>query len=88
MLLIVGAKDKTVPYHQTLEMAEKLKAAGVPTSHRHSQCGSRFHRENIRANARSQSESPGRYLRVHRQDDEPPPLASFAGQIGFPVAFY
>ena len=30
MLLIVGAKDKTVPYHQTLEMAEKLKAAGVP----------------------------------------------------------
>jgi len=30
MLLIVGAEDKTVPYHQTLEMAEKLKAAGVP----------------------------------------------------------
>jgi dipeptidyl aminopeptidase/acylaminoacyl peptidase len=30
MLLIVGAEDKTVPYHQTLEMADKLKAAGVP----------------------------------------------------------
>jgi acetyl esterase/lipase len=30
MLLIVGAEDQTVPYHQTLEMAEKLKAAGVP----------------------------------------------------------
>jgi len=30
MLLIVGTEDKTVPYHQTLEMAEKLKAAGVP----------------------------------------------------------
>jgi dipeptidyl aminopeptidase/acylaminoacyl peptidase len=31
MLLIVGNKDKTVPYHQTLEMEQKLKAAGVPT---------------------------------------------------------
>jgi acetyl esterase/lipase len=30
LLLIVGAEDKTVPYHQTLEMAEKLKAVGVP----------------------------------------------------------
>ena len=30
LLLIVGAEDKIVPYHQTLEMAEKLKAAGVP----------------------------------------------------------
>jgi len=30
MLLIVGTEDKTVPYHQTLEMADKLKAAGVP----------------------------------------------------------
>jgi acetyl esterase/lipase len=30
MLLIVGSEDRTVPYHQTLEMAEKLKAAGVP----------------------------------------------------------
>jgi dipeptidyl aminopeptidase/acylaminoacyl peptidase len=29
MLLIVGNKDTTVPYHQTLEMAEKLKSAGV-----------------------------------------------------------
>jgi acetyl esterase/lipase len=29
MLLIVGAEDKVVPYHQTLEMAEKLKTAGV-----------------------------------------------------------
>lgn len=31
MLLIVGNKDKTVPYHQTLEMEQKLRAAGVPT---------------------------------------------------------
>jgi acetyl esterase/lipase len=31
MLLIVGDKDTTVPYHQTLEMAQKLKTAGVPT---------------------------------------------------------
>ena len=30
MLLIAGSDDKVVPYHQTLEMAEKLKAAGVP----------------------------------------------------------
>lgn len=30
MLLIVGAEDKTVPYHQTLEMANRLKANGVP----------------------------------------------------------
>jgi acetyl esterase/lipase len=30
MLLMVGNKDKTVPYHQTLEMAQKLKSAGVP----------------------------------------------------------
>lgn len=30
MLLIVGTEDKTVPYHQTLEMAEKLKSASVP----------------------------------------------------------
>ena len=30
MLLIVGDADMTVPYHQTLEMADKLKAAGVP----------------------------------------------------------
>jgi acetyl esterase/lipase len=30
MLLIVGTEDTTVPYHQTLEMAERLKAAGVP----------------------------------------------------------
>jgi acetyl esterase/lipase len=30
MLLIVGAEDKTVPYHQTLEMANRLKAKGVP----------------------------------------------------------
>jgi acetyl esterase/lipase len=30
MLLIVGTEDKTVPYHQTLEMAERLKANGVP----------------------------------------------------------
>jgi dipeptidyl aminopeptidase/acylaminoacyl peptidase len=30
MLLITGTEDKTVPYQQTLEMAEKLKAAGVP----------------------------------------------------------
>jgi acetyl esterase/lipase len=29
ILLIVGSEDKTVPYHQTLEMAEKLKAAGA-----------------------------------------------------------
>jgi acetyl esterase/lipase len=29
MLLIVGSEDKTVPYHQTLEMADKLKAAGT-----------------------------------------------------------
>ena len=29
MLLIVGSDDKIVPYHQTLEMAEKLKASGV-----------------------------------------------------------
>jgi acetyl esterase/lipase len=29
MLLIVGSEDKTVPYHQTLEMADKLKAAGA-----------------------------------------------------------
>jgi dipeptidyl aminopeptidase/acylaminoacyl peptidase len=29
MLLIVGTEDKTVPYHQTLETAEKLKSAGV-----------------------------------------------------------
>jgi acetyl esterase/lipase len=29
MLLIVGSEDKTVPYHQTLEMAGKLKAAGA-----------------------------------------------------------
>ncbi len=29
MLLIVGTEDTMVPYHQTLEMAEKLKAAGV-----------------------------------------------------------
>jgi acetyl esterase/lipase len=29
MLLIVGDQDRVVPYHQTLEMAEKLKAAGV-----------------------------------------------------------
>jgi acetyl esterase/lipase len=29
MLLIVGDADTTVPYHQTLEMAEALKAAGV-----------------------------------------------------------
>jgi acetyl esterase/lipase len=30
MLLIVGDADRTVPYHQTLEMADKLTAAGVP----------------------------------------------------------
>jgi len=30
MLLIVGTEDKTVPYHQTLEIAEKLKHSGVP----------------------------------------------------------
>ena len=30
MLLIVGTDDKTVPHQQTLEMAEKLKSAGVP----------------------------------------------------------
>lgn len=30
MLLIVGKEDKTVPYDQTLEMANKLKAARVP----------------------------------------------------------
>ena len=29
MLLIVGTEDKTVPYHQTLEMAEKLTSAAV-----------------------------------------------------------
>jgi acetyl esterase/lipase len=29
MLLIVGSEDKLVPYQQTLEMAERLKAAGV-----------------------------------------------------------
>lgn len=29
MLLIAGAEDKTVPPAQTLEMAERLKAAGV-----------------------------------------------------------
>jgi acetyl esterase/lipase len=29
MLLIVGDADKTVPYHQTLEMEQRLKAAGV-----------------------------------------------------------
>lgn len=29
MLLIVGTEDTTGPYQQTLEMAEKLKAAGV-----------------------------------------------------------
>src|ERR1019366_1213695 len=29
MLLIVGDADKTVPEHQTLEMEQKLKAAGV-----------------------------------------------------------
>lgn len=29
MLLIAGDQDRVVPYHQTLEMAEKLKAAGV-----------------------------------------------------------
>lgn len=29
MLLIVGTEDTTVPYHQTLEMADKLKSAGV-----------------------------------------------------------
>lgn len=29
MLLIVGSEDRTVPYHQTLEMADKLKSAGV-----------------------------------------------------------
>jgi acetyl esterase/lipase len=30
MLLIAGAEDKTVPYHQTLEMANRMKANGVP----------------------------------------------------------
>jgi acetyl esterase/lipase len=29
MLLVAGDSDTTVPYHQTLEMAEKLRAAGV-----------------------------------------------------------
>jgi acetyl esterase/lipase len=29
MLLIVGSEDKLVPYQQTLEMADKLKAAGT-----------------------------------------------------------
>lgn len=29
MLLIVGSGDTLVPYHQTLEMAEKLKSAGI-----------------------------------------------------------
>ncbi len=29
MLLIVGSEDKLVPYQQTTEMAEKLKAAGA-----------------------------------------------------------
>jgi dipeptidyl aminopeptidase/acylaminoacyl peptidase len=33
MFLIVGTEDTTVPYHQTLEMAEKLKAAGVKHEH-------------------------------------------------------
>ena len=30
MLLIVGSEDTLVPYQQTGEMAEKLKAAGAP----------------------------------------------------------
>lgn len=30
MLLIVGSADKLVPYQQTLEMADSLKASGVP----------------------------------------------------------
>ncbi len=30
MLLIVGSEDRLVPYHQTLEMADRLKAAGAP----------------------------------------------------------
>ena len=30
MLLIVGSANKLVPYPQTLEMADSLKAAGVP----------------------------------------------------------
>ena len=30
MLLIVGDDDRTVPHRQTLEMADRLKAAGVP----------------------------------------------------------
>ena len=30
MLLVTGDADATVPYHQTLEMAEKLRSAGVP----------------------------------------------------------
>ncbi|HEY5329936.1 MAG TPA: alpha/beta hydrolase [Acidobacteriaceae bacterium] len=30
MLLIVGSEDRVVPHRQTLEMAGKLKAAGVP----------------------------------------------------------
>jgi dipeptidyl aminopeptidase/acylaminoacyl peptidase len=29
MLLIVGSEDTLVPHQQTLEMAERLKAAGV-----------------------------------------------------------
>jgi hypothetical protein len=34
MLLIVGNEDKTVPYQQTLEMAE-LRSAGVPRARPH-----------------------------------------------------
>lgn len=30
MLLVVGSEDTTVPYHQTLEMADRLKSAGAP----------------------------------------------------------
>ncbi|TMA23257.1 MAG: alpha/beta hydrolase [Deltaproteobacteria bacterium] len=30
LLLIAGDADTTVPYHQTLDMAEKLRSAGVP----------------------------------------------------------
>lgn len=30
MLLIVGSADTTVPYHQTLEMADRLKSVDVP----------------------------------------------------------
>ena len=29
MLLIAGAEDRTVPYQQTLEMADRLETAGV-----------------------------------------------------------